>query len=221
MLWGFVIGFGAYLMLRSIDNYQMEILITLALVTAGYRLASEWHLSGPLAMVVAGLMMGNHGRSFAMSEKTREHLDTFWELVDEILNAVLFLLIGLELFVLDLSGRAIAAGVILIVVVLGARFAATSIPVLLLKRKRDFSPGVVRVLTWGGLRGGISVALALAIPKSIEHREVILVATYVVVIFSIAVQGLTLKPLVAKLVRDEVEEKNKENEEASSLAGSS
>ena len=156
-----------------------------------------------------------------MSEKTREHLDTFWELVDEILNAVLFLLIGLELFVLDLSGRAIAAGVILIVVVLGARFAATSIPVLLLKRKRDFSPGVVRVLTWGGLRGGISVALALAIPKSIEHREVILVATYVVVIFSIAVQGLTLKPLVAKLVRDEVEEKNKENEEASSLAGSS
>ena len=155
------------------------------------------------------------------SEKTREHLDTFWELVDEILNAVLFLLIGLELFVLDLSGRAIAAGVILIVVVLGARFAATSIPVLLLKRKRDFSPGVVRVLTWGGLRGGISVALALAIPKSIEHREVILVATYVVVIFSIAVQGLTLKPLVAKLVRDEVEEKNKENEEASSLAGSS
>ena len=172
-------------------------------------------------MVVAGLMMGNHGRSFAMSEKTREHLDTFWELVDEILNAVLFLLIGLELFVLDLSGRAIAAGVILIVVVLGARFAATSIPVLLLKRKRDFSPGVVRVLTWGGLRGGISVALALAIPKSVEHREVILVATYVVVIFSIAVQGLTLKPLVAKLVRDEVEEKNKENEEASSLAGSS
>ena len=134
---------------------------------------------------------------------------------------MLFLLIGLELFVLDLSGRAIAAGVILIVVVLGARFAATSIPVLLLKRKRDFSPGVVRVLTWGGLRGGISVALALAIPKSIEHREVILVATYVVVIFSIAVQGLTLKPLVAKLVRDEVEEKNKENEEASSLAGSS
>ena len=221
MLWGFVIGFGAYFMLRSIDNYQMEILITLALVTAGYRLASEWHLSGPLAMVVAGLMMGNHGRSFAMSEKTREHLDTFWELVDEILNAVLFLLIGLELFVLDLSGRAIAAGVILIVVVLGARFAATSIPVLLLKRHRDFSPGVVRVLTWGGLRGGISVALALAIPKSVEHREVILVATYVVVIFSIAVQGLTLKPLVAKLVRDEVEEKNKENEEASSLAGSS
>ena len=207
MLWGFVLGLGAYFMLRSIDNYQMEILITLALVVAGYRLASQWHLSGPLAMVVAGLMMGNHGRRFAMSDKTREHLDTFWELVDEILNAVLFLLIGLELFVLDLSGKAVAAGAILIVVVLGARFTATSVPVMLLRRKREFSPGVVRVLTWGGLRGGISVALALAIPKSIEHREVILVATYVIVIFSIAVQGLTLKPLVANLVRSQAEEK--------------
>ncbi len=207
MLWGFVLGLGAYFMLRSIDNYQMEILITLALVVAGYRLASQWHLSGPLAMVVAGLMMGNHGRSFAMSDKTREHLDTFWELVDEILNAVLFLLIGLELFVLDLSGKAVAAGAILIVVVLGARFTATSVPVMLLRRKREFSPGVVRVLTWGGLRGWISVALALAIPKSIEHREVIMEATYVIVIFSIAVQGLTLKPLVANLVRSQAEEK--------------
>ena len=156
---------------------------------------------GYLAMVVAGLMMGNQGRSFAMSEKTREHLDTFWELVDEILNAVLFLLIGLELLVLDLSGRAIAVGAILIVVVLAARFAATSIPVMLLKSRREFSPGVVRILTWGGLRGGISVALALGIPKEIEHREVILVATYVVVIFSIVVQGLTLKPLVVRVVK--------------------
>ena len=201
LLWGFVIGLAAYFMLRSIDNYQVEVLITLALVIAGYRLASHWHLSGPLAMVVAGLMMGNQGRSFAMSEKTREHLDTFWELVDEILNAVLFLLIGLELLVLDLSGRAIAVGAILIVVVLAARFAATSIPVMLLKSRREFSPGVVRILTWGGLRGGISVALALGIPKEIEHREVILVATYVVVIFSIVVQGLTLKPLVVRVVK--------------------
>ena len=206
MLWGLVIGLAAYFMLRSLDNYQMEILITLALVVAGYRLASQWHLSGPLAMVVAGLLMGNQGRSFAMSDKTREHLDTFWELVDEILNAVLFLLIGLELFVLTLSGKAIAVGAALIIVVLGARFTATSVPVMLLRKKREFSPGVVRVLTWGGLRGGISVALALAIPKSIEHREVILVATYVIVIFSIAVQGLTLKPLVANLVRSQAEE---------------
>ena len=203
MLWGFVIGLAAYFMLRSIDNYQIEVLITLALVTAGYRLASYWHLSGPLAMVVAGLMMGNQGRSFAMSDKTREHLDTFWELVDEILNAVLFLLIGLELLVLNLSGQAIAVGAILIVVVLAARFAATSIPVMLLKGRREFSPGVVRILTWGGLRGGISVALALGIPKEVEHREVILVATYVVVVFSIVVQGLTLKPLVVRVVKSD------------------
>ncbi len=208
MLWGFAIGLAAYFMLRSIDNYQIEVLITLALVTAGYRLASHWHLSGPLAMVVAGLMMGNQGRSFAMSEKTREHLDTFWELVDEILNAVLFLLIGLELLVLNLSGRAIAVGAILIVVVLAARFAATSIPVMLLKSRREFSPGVIRILTWGGLRGGISVALALGIPKDFEYRQEFLVATYVVVVFSIVVQGLTLKPLVARVVRagDEEEE---------------
>ena len=208
MLWGFMIGFAAYFMLRSIDNYQIEVLITLALVTAGYRLASHWHLSGPLAMVVAGLMIGNQGRSFAMSEKTREHLDTFWELVDEILNAVLFLLIGLELLVLNLSGRAIAVGAILIVVVLAARFAATSIPVMLLKSRREFSPGVIRILTWGGLRGGISVALALGIPKDFEYRQEFLVATYVVVVFSIVVQGLTLKPLVARVVRagDEEEE---------------
>ena len=206
MLWGFAIGLAAYFMLRSIDNYQIEVLITLALVTAGYRLASHWHLSGPLAMVVAGLMMGNQGRSFAMSEKTREHLDTFWELVDEILNAVLFLLIGLELLVLNLSGQAIAVGAILIVVVLAARFAATSIPVMLLKSRREFSPGVVRILTWGGLRGGISVALALGIPKDFEYRQEFLVATYVVVVFSIVVQGLTLKPLVARVVRAEDEE---------------
>lgn len=208
MLWGFAIGLAAYFMLRSIDNYQIEVLITLALVTAGYRLASHWHLSGPLAMVVAGLMIGNQGRSFAMSEKTREHLDTFWELVDEILNAVLFLLIGLELLVLNLSGRAIAVGAILIVVVLAARFAATSIPVMLLKSRREFSPGVIRILTWGGLRGGISVALALGIPKDFEYRQEFLVATYVVVVFSIVVQGLTLKPLVARVVRagDEEEE---------------
>jgi len=206
MLWGLAVGAVAYFMLRSIDNYQIEILITLALVTAGYRLASYWHLSGPLAMVVAGLMIGNHGRLFAMSDTTREHLDTFWELVDEILNAILFLLIGLELFVLELSGRALMAGAILVAVVLGARFIAVSIPVAVLKKRRTFTPGVVRILTWGGLRGGISVALALGIPKAAEHaesRNVILVATYVIVVFSIAVQGLTLKPLVARVLRRE------------------
>jgi CPA1 family monovalent cation:H+ antiporter len=203
ILWGLAIGLVAYYMLRSIESYQIEVLITLALVTAGYRLASHWHLSGPLAMVVAGLLIGNHGRLFAMSEKTRDHLDKFWELIDEVLNAVLFLLIGLELFVLELSSAALLAGTILIGVVLAARFVSVLVPVTLLKRMRTFTPGVVWILTWGGLRGGISVALALGIPKDeafAPFREPILVATYVIVIFSIAVQGLTLKRLVAKVV---------------------
>ena len=139
-----------------------------------------------------------------MSDKPREHIDTFWELVDEVLNAVLFLLIGLELFVLDLSGGALAAGGVLILVVLAARFIAGSIPITLLKRIRTFTPGLIKILTWGGLRGGISVALALGISKGgahPEYREVTLVETYVIVVFSIAVQGLTLKSMVAKVVK--------------------
>lgn len=203
VLLGAVLGFIAYQMLKTIDNYQVEVLITLALVAGGYQLASHWHLSGPLAMVVAGLMIGNQGRLMAMSETTREHLDLFWELIDEILNALLFLLIGLEIFVLDWSTEAFLAGCILIVVVLASRMVSVSLPVLLLRRSREFSPGVIRILTWGGLRGGISVALALALPRDAigeESRQAILMATYLVVIFSIAVQGLTLKPLIGRLM---------------------
>ncbi|GHC65473.1 cation:proton antiporter [Roseibacillus persicicus] len=200
ILWGGVLGLAGYFLLRSIDNYQVEVLITLALVAGGYRAAGGMHISGPLAMVVAGLMIGNHGRLLAMSDTTRVHLDKFWELIDEILNAVLFLLIGLELFVLKLSGPAVTAGLVAIVIGLSARFLAVWLPVTLLKRKRNFSPGVIRVLTWGGIRGGISVALALGLPKDSDFRELFLVMTYVVVIFSIAVQGLTLGPLVRKLI---------------------
>lgn len=205
LLLGGILGFAAYWMLKTIDNYQVEILITLALVTGGYQLASFWHLSGPLAMVVAGLMIGNHGRLMAMSDTTRRHLDLFWELIDEILNALLFLLIGLEIFVLDWSGQAFTAGLVLICVVLASRMIAVSLPVVVLRRNRTFSPGVVRILTWGGLRGGISVALALALPKdgsiTEEARQAILMATYLVVIFSIAVQGLTLKPVITRLLK--------------------
>jgi len=201
LLLGGLLGYVAYRMLKSIDNYQVEILITLALVTGGYQLASYFYFSGPLAMVVAGLMIGNHGRELAMSETTRHHLDLFWELIDEMLNAVLFLLIGLEIFVLSWNSSALFAGIILIGVVLGSRMVAVSLPVIVLKRSRAFSPGIIRILTWGGLRGGISVALALALPKGeIEDgvRQAILMATYIVVIFSIAVQGLTLKPVILR-----------------------
>ena len=194
---GFALGFLAFLMLRSIDQYQVEILITLALVTGGYSLAHNLHTSGPLAMVVAGLMIGNQGRILAMSEKTEEHLDSFWELVDEILNAILFLVIGLEILILAFHLNYIIFGIIAIPLTLAVRMSAVSLPTLFLNNKANFSKGTIKALTWGGLRGGISLALALSIPKGAE-RDVLLTATYIVVIFSIGVQGLTLKHFLPK-----------------------
>ena len=194
---GFALGLLAFLMLRSIDQYQVEILITLALVTGGYSLAHNLHTSGPLAMVVAGLMIGNQGRILAMSEKTEEHLDSFWELVDEILNAILFLVIGLEILILAFHLNYIIFGIIAIPLTLAVRMSAVSLPTLFLKNKANFSKGTIKALTWGGLRGGISLALALSIPKGAE-RDVLLTATYIVVIFSIGVQGLTLKHFLPK-----------------------
>ncbi|MFQ5992652.1 MAG: cation:proton antiporter, partial [Nitrospiraceae bacterium] len=196
-LFGLVIGYLCYLMLKSVDNYQVEILITLALVAGGYALADALHLSGPIAVVVAGLLIGNHGRLFGMSEKTRAHLDLFWELVDEILNAVLFVLIGLEVLVLTFTRQYLLASLLIIPLVLVARFVAIGIPVTLLRTFRPFSPGAIRIMTWGGLRGGISVALALSLPLGPE-RDVILAITYAVVVFSIVVQGLTLERLVER-----------------------
>ena len=197
---GFAIGWLAYLMLKQVDNYQVEILITLAVVMGGYSLASAIHVSGPIAVVVAGLLIGNHGRLLAMSDKSREHLDTFWELLDEILNAVLFVLIGLEVLVLTFSPALLTAALVLIPLVLAARMISVSIPVHLLSLRRAFSPGVIKILTWGGLRGGVSVALALALPAG-EPREIILAITYVIVVFSISVQGLTIGRLVKSATR--------------------
>ena len=197
-LLGLGVGLLAYRMLKQVDNYQVEILITLGLVTGGYALADALHLSAPIAIVVAGLLIGNHGRSFAMSEDTRQNLDTFWELADEVLNAVLFLLIGLEVMVLNYSWLNLAAALLGILIVLSARLISVSVPIHLLKRSRSFSPHVAKILTWGGLRGGISIALALSLPVGIE-RDALLAITYGVVVFSILVQGLTISPLLRKL----------------------
>jgi CPA1 family monovalent cation:H+ antiporter len=153
------------------------------------------HISAPIAIVVAGLLIGNHGREFAMSDKTREHLDNFWVLVDEVLNAVLFVLIGMEVLVLSYQQSYLWAGLLMIPLVLLARLVAVWVPVSIMRRYREFSPMAVSILTWGGLRGGISVALALSLPPG-EVRDVLLTVTYIVVAFSIIVQGLTIGPLV-------------------------
>jgi CPA1 family monovalent cation:H+ antiporter len=198
LLFGFSIGWIAYQMLKRVDQPQVEVLITLAIVTGGYVLAQQLHLSGPLAMVVAGLLIGNHGRSFAMSDRTRERLDVFWELVDDLLNALLFMLIGFELLVVSVGMESLAAGAISILVVLAARFVSVASTVTALRTKRTFSPHVVKVLTWGGLRGGISVALALSLPPGPEKATIVAV-TYIVVAFSIIVQGLTLESVMRRL----------------------
>ncbi len=200
IVFGLVIGLVAFALLRSIDNYQVEVLLTLALVMGGYAAAHALHISGPIAMVVAGLVIGNHGRVLAMSDTTREHLDNFWELMDEILNAVLFVLIGLEVLLLSFRGEYLLAILAVIPAVLAARYVSVGLPVMLMRRFRDFSPRVVEILTWGGLRGGISVALVLSLPASPE-RDAILTTTYAVVVFSIIVQGLTIGKLVKQAAR--------------------
>jgi len=195
---GLLLGLVTYWMLKQVDNYQVEILLTLALVMGGYALADRLHISGPIAIVVAGLLIGNHGRSFAMSATTRENLDKFWELVDQILNAVLFVMIGMEVLVMRFSAVYLAAGLLAVTIVLLARLVSVSAVVHIMARWRKFSPGVVRIMVWGGLRGGISVAMALSLPHGRE-RSIIIAVTYVVVIFAIAVQGLTFEMLLKRV----------------------
>ena len=198
---GLVAGYIAYRAMKSIDEYNLEVIITLALVTLTYSICLAIHVSGPIAVVVAGLLIGNHGTRFAMSEKTREHIETFWSLTDEILNAALFLLIGFEVLVItlavDLAWLTLAA----IPIILFARFVAVATPLTLLGLRRDFTKGAVPTLVWGGLRGGISVALALSLPN-IPEKPTILAVTYGVVVFSIIVQGLTFKAVVQRFVRE-------------------
>jgi len=191
LLFGFAIGYATFRLLKSVDNYQVEVLLTLAAVMGGYALASRLHVSGPLAMVVAGLMIGNHGRELAMSDTTRRYLDMFWELIDEILNAVLFVLIGMEVLLVVFSAPELVAAGVAILVTLLARLLTVGFPVTLLRRAFNLPRGSWKVLTWGGLRGGISVALALSLPIGPEGDTVVAL-TYCVVVFSILVQGLTI-----------------------------
>ncbi|WPL16430.1 Sodium, potassium, lithium and rubidium/H(+) antiporter [Thiorhodovibrio winogradskyi] len=194
-LFGLMVGQIALEMLKRIDNYQVEVLLTLAVASGGYALAEHVHLSAPIAVVVAGLMIGNQGRHGAMSMKTREHLDSFWELVDESLNAVLFVLIGLEVLALTLGENYLLAGALIIPLVLMARALSIGVPLGLYRGFRNLSPGTIAILTWGGIRGGISVALALSLPPG-GIRDLILTVTYMIVVFSIMVQGLTLTPVI-------------------------
>ncbi len=198
VVFGLMLGALVYYALKDVDNYQLEVLLTLAAVMGGYAVCTMLHISGPIAIVVAGLFIGNHGRSLAMSEKSRMHLDHFWELIDEILNAVLFVLIGLEVLLLALKTEYFLAALAIIPLVLFARYVSVGIPILMLSRTRRFTPGVVQIMTWGGLRGGISVALALSLPLSGE-REIILTLTYAIVVFSIIIQGLTISRMVDEI----------------------
>ncbi|TDR23353.1 sodium/proton antiporter (CPA1 family) [Marinicella litoralis] len=200
-LFGIALGYVGYWMLKSIDNYQVEMLITIAMVTGGYALAQHWHLSGPIAIVIAGLMTGNQGRLLAMSDVTRERLDNFWELIDEVLNAVLFLLIGVEILLIQFLPSYIYSALLIIPLVILARFISVGLPVSLLKFKNTYSPHAIKILTWGGLRGGISVALVLSLPLG-PYREPLIAATYAVVLFSILVQGLTVGKVAAMAKQD-------------------
>ena len=199
IIFGLILGAILYYLLKSIDSYQEEVLLTLAGVLGGYALASHWHLSGPLAMVMMGLMVGNHGRELAMSDKTRHYIDLFWELIDEILNAILFVLIGLEVVVIAYSGNLFIAGALTIVIALLARFIVVGMTTKTLSRQLNLPKGAWKVLTWGGLRGGISVALVLQLPTGSE-RDILLALTYAVVVFSILVQGLSVGK-VARSIR--------------------
>ena len=196
---GLVCGYVAYRLMLSIDDYKVEVMLTLALVMGSYSLAWAVHVSGPIAVVVAGILIGNRGRAFAMSEEVVDYLEKFWELLDEILNALLFMLIGVEVLVVSFSGRGLLAGVIIIFIVLLARFVSVLVPIKIIGLRSQFPPGVVRILTWAGLRGGISVALALSLPPS-PAKNIILTSTYMVVLFSILVQGMTVKKVLRKFL---------------------
>jgi CPA1 family monovalent cation:H+ antiporter len=202
ILLGALLGYFSYRLIKSIDDYDIEVIITLAAVMGGTLIAQKLHLSAPLAMVTAGLIVGNDTiRSSSMSETTEKYVDKFWELLDILLNAVLFVLIGMEMLVLVLEGKYIVAGLIAIPVVLVCRYISLFLPINIFQKKLDFVPKTNLIMTWGGLRGGISIALALGLSTEM-YRDLFLVVTYIVVVFSIIAQGLTVGSLVKKYKKE-------------------
>ena len=198
---GLVIGWITYRLLRSIDDYDIEVIITLAAVMGGTLVAQHFHLSAPLAMVTAGLIVGNDTvREASMSEVTEQYVDKFWELIDILLNTVLFVMIGMEILVLTFNGKYILAGFLIIPVLLLARYLSLMLPIKIYAKKLEFVPKTNLIMTWGGLRGGISIALALSLTQ-VMQRDLFLVITYVVVVFSIIVQGLTVGSLIKKYAK--------------------
>jgi CPA1 family monovalent cation:H+ antiporter len=195
---GLALGWGTYRVMCEINDYSVEVLLTLALAFGGYQLALWLHVSAPIMAVCAGLLIGDEMTAHAMTQKTRDYVDAFWKLLDEILNAILFLMIGLEVFAIAFSIGAITAGLLAIGLSLLARWCAVIVPIMVLRPFRDFSQGIVPIMTWGGLKGGISVALALSLPES-EFKPLILTVTYIVVLFSIIVQGLTVAPMARRV----------------------
>lgn len=195
---GLALGWGTYRVMCEINDYSVEVLLTLALAFGGYQLALWLHVSAPIMAGCAGLLIGDEMTAHAMTQKTRDYVDAFWKLLDEILNAILFLMIGLEVFAIAFSIGAITAGLLAIGLSLLARWCAVIVPIMVLRPFRDFSQGIVPIMTWGGLKGGISVALALSLPES-EFKPLILTVTYIVVLFSIIVQGLTVAPMARRV----------------------
>lgn len=191
LIFGLAIGYTGFLLLRTIDQYEVEVMITVAVVMCGYSIANHLHFSGPLAMVVAGLYIGNKAKGMAVSDKTKEYLDKFWELIDEMLNAILFMLVGFEMLVVKINGPLLIISFIAIVIVLFSRWVSIYIPYIFLKKQVNFMNNAVTILTWGGLRGGLSIALALSLPVHM-YRDTFVTITFIIVIFSIMVQGMTV-----------------------------
>ena len=198
LLLGALLGYVGFLLLRSIDHYQVEVMITLAIVTGGYLLADRLDISGPLAMVIAGLITGSKSRVEVMSHITRDYIDKFWEMIDEFLNAILFLLIGLEMLIQPFNKLYLLLGLLSIPIALAARYLSVWLPISLLRSRTAFERNAIAILTWGGLRGGISVALALSIPSGM-HGQLFISITYIIVLFSIIVQGLTIGKVARRL----------------------